>query len=232
MRNSFRLAENKRDTPAPPYLPGVGRCGNEGFRPSTLQASGVAQAASPVEATAFRPWNHGARNGGAPAPAQSPEPGARFPRAALRYLILPLVIVVSVITLGAADTQARYQDLGHKLMCICGCSEILIECNHVGCPDSDRMLAELRAAINHGDSNNAILAAFQDKYGPTALAAPMLTKFNIVAWIVPPGLLVLGLVGTWVLVKRWRMRMSSMPVVEEAPLSDDLREKIRKETEV
>ena len=152
--------------------------------------------------------------------------------AALRYLILPLVIVLSVITLGAADTEARYQDLGHKLMCVCGCSEILIECNHVGCPDSDRMLAELRAAIDHGDSNNVILTAFQDKYGPTALAAPMLTKFNIVAWVVPPALLILGLFGTWVLVKRWRMRSAAMPIVEVAPLSDELREKIRKETEV
>ena len=149
-----------------------------------------------------------------------------------RFALLPLLIVVSVMTLGAADTEARYQDLGHKLMCICGCSEILIECNHVGCPDSDRMLAELRAAIDHGDSTNAILTAFQDKYGPTALAAPMLTKFNIVAWVVPPALLVLGLFGTWVLVRRWRMRVSGMTVVEEAPMSDDLREKIRKETEV
>lgn len=170
-----------------------------------------------------------------------PEPGARSPqsspertffRAAARYLVLPLVIVVSVVTLGAAGTQARYQDLGHKLMCICGCSEILIECNHVGCPDSDRMLAELRAAIDHGDSTNAILTAFQDKYGPTALAAPMLTKFNMVAWIVPPALLILGLFGTWILVKRWRMRVAANPVVEEAEMSDDLREKIRRETEV
>jgi cytochrome c-type biogenesis protein CcmH len=149
-----------------------------------------------------------------------------------RFALLPLLIVVSVITLGAADTQARYQDLGHKLMCVCGCSEILIECNHVGCPDSDRMLAELRAAIDHGDSTNVILTAFQDKYGPTALAAPMLTKFNMVAWIVPPALLIFGLFGTWILVRRWRMRSAAMPIVEEAPLSDELREKIRKETEV
>lgn len=162
---------------------------------------------------------------------KSPERGALRLKAA-RYLVLPLVIVVSVITLGAADTQARYQDLGHKLMCICGCSQILIECNHVGCPDSDRMLAELRAAINHGDSTNAILTAFQDKYGPTALAAPMLTKFNMVAWVVPPALLILGLFGTWILVKRWRMRVAANPVVEEAEMSDDLREKIRRETEV
>jgi cytochrome c-type biogenesis protein CcmH/NrfF len=149
-----------------------------------------------------------------------------------RFAILPLVIALSVVTLGSADTEARYQNLGHKLMCICGCNEILLECNHIGCPDSDRMVAELRAAIANGDSNNAILTAFQDKYGPTALAAPMLTKFNIIAWVVPPALLILGLAGTWMLVKRWRTRAASLPVVEEATYSDDLRERIRKETEV
>src|SRR6202034_2249375 len=122
-----------------------------------------------------------------------------------RFAILPLVMVVSVLTLGSADTEARYQDLGHKLMCICGCSQILIECNHVGCPDSDRMLGELRAAIDMGATNDAILGSFQDKYGPTALAAPMLTKFNIVAWVVPPAFLALGLVGTVLLVKEWRL---------------------------
>jgi len=136
------------------------------------------------------------------------------------------------MTLGSADTDARYQNLGHKLMCVCGCSEILIECNHVGCPDSDRMLAELRAAIDHGDSDNAILVAFQNKYGPTVLAAPWLSRFNIVAWVVPPALLLLGLFGTWLLVNKWRHRTSATPIVEEAQLSDDLRQRIRKETEV
>ena len=117
-------------------------------------------------------------------------------------------------------------------MCICGCSEILIECNHVGCPDSDRMLGELRAAIDTGTSDNAIFVAFQDKYGPTALASPMLTKFNIVAWVMPPAILILGLAGTFFLVKKWKLRTVAMPVIEDDPSSNDLRDRIRKETEV
>ena len=60
-----------------------------------------------------------------------------------RFAILPVVVALGVMTLGSADTEARYQDLGHKMMCICGCSEILIECNHIGCPDSDRMLRRI-----------------------------------------------------------------------------------------
>jgi len=149
-----------------------------------------------------------------------------------QFAILPLVMVLCVVTQGSADTEARYQSLGHRLMCVCGCSQILIECNHVGCPDSDRMLGELRAAVDMGGTNDAILGSFQDKYGPTALAAPMLTKFNIVAWVVPPAFLVLGLAGTFLLVKKWRLRTVAMPVVADDPESNDLRERIRKETEV
>lgn len=149
-----------------------------------------------------------------------------------RFALLPLLVVLGVVTLGSADTEARYNDLGHKLMCVCGCSEILIECNHVGCPDSDRMLGELKAAIASGDINDAVLEAFQEKYGPTVLAAPMLTKFNIVAWIVPPALLVLGLAGTFMLVKKWRLRTVATPAVADDPASAELRARIRKETEL
>lgn len=149
-----------------------------------------------------------------------------------QFALLPLLAVLCAVTMGSADTEARYNDVGHKLMCVCGCSEILLECNHMGCPDSAGMIAELRAAIDRGDGNDTILAAFQEKYGPTALAAPMLTRFNIVAWVVPPALLLLGLFGTFVLVKKWRLRTASMPVIADDPASLELRARIRRETEL
>jgi len=146
--------------------------------------------------------------------------------------ILPLLVVLGVFTLGAADTQARYNDLGHKLMCTCGCNEILLECNHMGCQASAQMTAELRNAIDRGDTDNQVLAAFQSEYGPTALAAPWLTRFNIVAWVVPPLLLLLGLAGTFFLVKKWRLRAAAMPPVADDPASRELRARIRRETEI
>ncbi|HZZ40204.1 MAG TPA: cytochrome c-type biogenesis protein CcmH [Acidobacteriaceae bacterium] len=159
-------------------------------------------------------------------------PPGRFSQTALRCLILPLIIVLGVFTMGAADTAGRYSDLGHKIMCTCGCNEILLECNHMGCQASAKMTVELRAAVDRGDSDNAVLTAFQDEYGPTALAAPWLTKFNIVAWVVPPLLLILGLAGTFLLVKKWRLRVATTPEVADDPASRDLRDRIRRETEI
>jgi cytochrome c-type biogenesis protein CcmH/NrfF len=80
--------------------------------------------------------------------------------------------------------------------------------------------------------DRAILMAFQDKYGPTVLAAPMFTKFNMVAWIMPPLLLLLGVFGTVVLIRRWRQRVALQPAVERGPAFQEMREKIRRETQL
>jgi cytochrome c-type biogenesis protein CcmH/NrfF len=149
-----------------------------------------------------------------------------------RFALLPLLAVVCVLTLGTADTQARFNDLGHKLMCMCGCNQVLLECNHLGCPDAAKESQELRAAIGTGESDTAIMEAFQAEYGPTVLAAPWLSRFNILAWVVPPALLLLGLFGTFALVRKWRLRTASMPDVADDPASRDLRERIRRETEL
>ena len=58
------------------------------------------------------------------------------------------ILVASVLLLAAGDQETRFQTLGHKMMCRCGCSQILLECNHVGCSYSDKMRNELAAAIN------------------------------------------------------------------------------------
>jgi cytochrome c-type biogenesis protein CcmH len=142
------------------------------------------------------------------------------------------MVAIATLTMGFADNAVRYNDLGHKMMCACGCNQILIECNHLGCPDSDRMLGELRTSLSQGKGDDAILVAFQDEYGPTVLAAPMLTKFNMVAWIVPPVLLLMGIGGTVVLVRRWRLRAALRPAVQRSAQFQGMRERVRRETEL
>lgn len=142
------------------------------------------------------------------------------------------VCLVAVMAMGAADNGARFSDISNKLMCTCGCGQVLAQCNHLGCSSLARENDELHTAINRGDSDNTILIAFQNEYGPTVLAAPMLTKFNMVAWVVPPAFLLLGILGTVFLVRRWRQRVASQPRVEHGPAFQAMREKIRKETQL
>jgi cytochrome c-type biogenesis protein CcmH/NrfF len=160
-----------------------------------------------------------------------------MPRLTVKHLgqILLLTLAVTLL-IGAGDENTRFTDLGHKLMCACGCRQVLLECNHVGCQYSDRMRAELMAAVERGDSDDLTLQGFVQKYGPTVLAAPTTTGFNRVAWIMPYFALLLGITGTIVLVRAWRNRPAAAPSgISPRPNSADLdefRQRARQETEL
>ena len=143
-----------------------------------------------------------------------------------------LATFVILTSAAASDPSVRFEKLGHQIMCSCGCNEILLECNHVGCPLSDGMRQELLAAVNKGDNDSLIFQAFVQKYGPTALAAPPAQGFNIVAWIMPFAVLVLGVGGTTLLIRKWRLRTVPMPPPSATPRFGDIRDRIRRETEI
>jgi cytochrome c-type biogenesis protein CcmH len=137
--------------------------------------------------------------------------------------------------LGAGD-ESRFSSLGHRLMCVCSCNQILLECNHVGCPYSDRMRGELMAGLERGENDDLTLQGFVQKYGPTVMAAPTTTGFNRVAWIMPFLVLGLGLSTTVLLVRSWRKRPAVAAAGEIAgvpgPDLERFRAQARKDTEI
>ena len=137
---------------------------------------------------------------------------------------------------GAGDPASRFSEIGHRLMCICGCHQILLECNHVGCPDSDGMRNELMAAVQRGDSDSLVQQAFVQKYGPTVLAAPMTTGFDRTAWIVPFVALFLGLLAVVMVVRAWKNRPAPAIADGLRPLRgaelEKFRDQANKETEL
>jgi cytochrome c-type biogenesis protein CcmH len=138
--------------------------------------------------------------------------------------------------LGAGNQESRFNDLGHRLMCECSCNQVLLECNHVGCPVSGHMRDELTAYIARGDSDDLILQAFVQEYGPTVLIAPPTTGFNRVAWIMPYLALVLGLTTVALIVRAWRLRPLVPPDDAVAPVTGPelahFREQARKDTDI
>jgi len=143
------------------------------------------------------------------------------------------VCLLAVVMLGAGDANSRFNKVGHEMMCACGCGQILLECNHVGCPDSDRMIKELRVQVDSGGTNTSIENWFAAKYGATVLASPSRGGFDNVAWIVPLALFVLATAGTAVLIAVWKRR-TGVPVGAPAGgvlRADAMRDRIRKETE-
>ncbi|HVZ60036.1 MAG TPA: cytochrome c-type biogenesis protein CcmH [Terriglobales bacterium] len=145
-----------------------------------------------------------------------------------------LIAVVSVLLLGAGDTPVRFNTLGHKMMCRCGCNQVLLECNHVGCTYSETMRSELMAGLDRGDSDDLILQGFVQKYGMTVLAAPPTSGFSIVAWIMPFVVLSIGVFLVVIVVRTWKGRPIAAPAT--VPVSsdqlDNFRRRAREETDL
>jgi cytochrome c-type biogenesis protein CcmH len=151
-----------------------------------------------------------------------------------RSLQALLILLVAFTMLGASDPSARFNRLGHDLMCTCGCSEILLECNHVSCPDSPGEIADLRAQIDSGASDAAIFKFFSAKYGPTVLAEPIRGGFDDVAWVGPFAFLLLGIGLVLLIVRFWKRRHAALgPAIPDlsSTQADALVQRIRKETD-
>ncbi len=140
------------------------------------------------------------------------------------------------VLLGAGDPATRFNEIGHQMMCVCGCKQILLECNHVGCPDSDGRRNELMAAVDRGDSDSLVEQAFVQKYGPTVLAAPTMRGFDRAAYIIPPVALILGFGLIVLVIRAWKNRPAPAIADGLQPLRgaelEQFRDLARKETDL
>src|SRR6267154_2567254 len=154
-----------------------------------------------------------------------------------RRLLQALILTAAVfLFMGAGDTDARFKDLGHRMMCACGCGQILLECNHVGCTYSDKMRNQLLASIDRGNNDDLVLQGFVQEYGPIVIAAPTATGFNRVAWIMPFVALGLGITFVIYVVRSWRNRpepaLADGIIIPQGRELDDLRRQARRETDL
>jgi cytochrome c-type biogenesis protein CcmH/NrfF len=159
------------------------------------------------------------------------------PRKSARRLFHTAILTAAVfLFMGAGDDSARFKDLGHRMMCTCGCGQVLLECNHVGCQSSDKMRNELQAALDKGDNDDLILQGFVQAYGPTVIAAPTSTGFNRVAWIMPFVVLALGIAFAVHIVRSWKNRpepaLADGITIPQGSELDEFRRQARKETDI
>jgi cytochrome c-type biogenesis protein CcmH/NrfF len=132
-------------------------------------------------------------------------------KSALQFRLLGLIFIGVIILLAAGGNATRIDRLGHRMMCACGCNQILLECNHVGCAYSDRMRGELVAAVDNGQSDGDVLQFFIQKYGTTVLAAPTKTGFDRLAWLMPYLALILGIGVVVVAARALKLRLAVQP---------------------
>ena len=148
-----------------------------------------------------------------------------------RVTTVLLTVVFAVLLLGASGD--RLKDLGHRMICVCGCNQLLFECNHVGCQYSDRMREQLVSAIQRDRSDERVLQSFVHEYGTTVLAAPTSRGFDNIAWITPFVVLLAGGLVTIATIRNWKEEQTARAT--STTLSATLTryaERARKETEL
>ena len=120
----------------------------------------------------------------------------------LGFAALPLMIA----PVGAQQLSEQAKKIGGKFMCMCGCNQVLTECNHVGCSTSASMLKELNQSLANGGTEDSITQAFLQEFGTKVYAEPPKSGFSMVAWAMPTVYLVLGTVLVVFVISRWRKR--------------------------
>jgi cytochrome c-type biogenesis protein CcmH/NrfF len=115
---------------------------------------------------------------------------------------LPLLVA----PLPAQQPSDRAHQIGGKFMCMCGCNQVLSQCNHVGCTVSTAMLKEVDQGLTRGDSEDTITQAFVQEFGTKVYAEPPHSGFSLVAWSMPAVYLAIGLVLVLLVISRWRKR--------------------------
>jgi cytochrome c-type biogenesis protein CcmH len=146
-------------------------------------------------------------------------------RVSVEQIVLALACCAAVLVgfflprvptvLGAAVVS--FQELEESLTCQCGCGLTVHACNHLNCPSAGSLRQEIRAQMDLGKSKAEILAYFKGKYGEKILSAPTTTGFNVVAWLMPFVLMILGGLIVAVAILRWSGRARQESPAEPHP---------------
>jgi len=129
----------------------------------------------------------------------------------MALLLLLATLPVLTMPTSALQLSDRAKQIGHKFMCMCGCNQVLTECNHVGCSTSADMLKELNQSLANGGTEESITQGFLQEFGTKVYAEPPKSGFSLVAWTLPTVYLVIGTLLVIFVISRWRKRPATKP---------------------
>jgi cytochrome c-type biogenesis protein CcmH/NrfF len=101
------------------------------------------------------------------------------------------------------------QDVSEGLACQCGCGLTVANCNHPNCSFSVPIRGEIAGMIARGSSRGGIISAFRAKYGEKILSAPPAEGFNLLAWLMPLAVVMIGAALIVLAAIRWRSKAAA-----------------------
>ena len=116
--------------------------------------------------------------------------------------VLFVALFVSLVSSSLVNAGAILSDLENQLMCKCDdkCGKVLINCT---CSTADKNRKKFTKMLESGLTVDQIVQQQIEKYGETVLSAPTKNGFNLTAWVIPFGALMIGGVGLRRLLSGW-----------------------------
>lgn len=141
----------------------------------------------------------------------------------MRALLLAFVTTFALAAGAQAAGPPNAADLEAELVCPV-CETTLDQSD---APVAQRMKAFIRERIAAGDNEQEIKDALVAEFGSGVLATPPKSGFGLLAWLVPLGALVAGVITVVLLVRRWSGRRG--PPDPGHPLDPDLERRVDEE---
>jgi cytochrome c-type biogenesis protein CcmH len=144
----------------------------------------------------------------------------RVPIAALAAVLLlgsPLALADGPADPGEVKSNATLPDIEDEVMCtICGTALQL-----ANSPQANRERAFINDLIAKGKTKDEIKDALVDEYGPAVLAVPDAEGFDLAAFVVPVGGVLIALLLIGLAARRWRRSAAASPAPVAALDADD-----------
>jgi len=140
----------------------------------------------------------------------------------MRGFVLCLVVLLGALPAGAVEPRERLAEPGLEARARAISAELrCLVCQNESIDESGADLAHdirmlVRERLTAGDTDARAIQAVVDRYGAFVLLKPPVEPATYVLWFGPPALVVLGLLGTAI----W-LRRRQAAAAETAPLSAD-----------
>lgn len=111
------------------------------------------------------------------------------------------------------DLEERAQRIYSGVMCPQCAGQTIDESN---APIAEAMRTAIKAQLRNGASDDAIMDSLVQSYGEGILASPPTRGFSLLAWLVPPLVLLLGAAAVFFTIRNMRGRSAIEPAAAAA----------------
>ena len=148
------------------------------------------------------------------------------------FLFLAFCLLSSISISAKEVTKAQRDEVGKELACLCDTCprRPLDECT---CGYAQKQQARIDALLAQGNTKQQVIDAFIADYGKRVLSKPPAEGFNLLAWLMPPMVLIFGffivrsVLRTWSHAKPAPVAATAQPTQETDPYLDRLEQELR-----